>query len=76
MPAASFFSSASSFFSCSSRDARADCTRCWLVCTLRAALRTCVATCICEVLELRLRLLVLQPRAREVRLRDVLVPSG
>ena len=45
MPAASFFSSASSFFSCSSRDARADWTRCWFVRTLRAAVRTCVTTC-------------------------------
>ena len=44
MPAWNFFSSASSRFSASAREARVASTRLPLVCTLRAKLRTCVVT--------------------------------
>ncbi len=45
MPAAAFFSSASSRLLFSSRATRVDSTRLTLVVTRRAASRTCVATC-------------------------------
>ena len=70
MPAASFFSSASSFFSCSSRDALADCDALLVglhVARDAADLRRHLHF---KVLQLRLRLLVLEPHARQVGVRD------
>jgi hypothetical protein len=75
IPAANFFSSAASRCSARSRAALALSTRFWLVCTWRAASRTCVPICISRFLSCVCACEYCR-RARARFVSCVLAPSG